>query len=417
MKVIKESFNVSVEDIYRCLHEVEEAHSNYKSALDSLSYYVTNKYPQQGKKLSNDIEQIENDDKILFETILEIKELLDTKKGVEESMKVIKESVDQSTLSKMQEYIDRGRKIIKQRLLLAKEMNSAFSNKDLNKLYDEAEGDEIDKVDELIAEFRDVRGDLNSSYSDIDRALKYYSDIQDESLKESKLNEEADDGWSEDIKYQLEDVLERAYNLQYEVNNCVRGAYTGCNTSEELSEYVKDLGEDFTLIGEDLPNYPAYDELGESLLTEAPTGKMAKQIAQLVKSGVDFNDAVDQIAERHHMTRDDIGLPISIAKDFLGMDDNKSQGKWKHQLPENTAKSLRQAIDEGDYDGVRTMLQQAWKEVNEIVPDSFDEFDLSDKLNEIDMIDNDEYIEDELDNQLSDFYDFCDAESIWIPLS
>ena len=101
---------------------------------------------------------------------------------------------------------------------------------------------------------------INSVYDSIEDQSTYK-----ESLKESKLNEEAGDGWSEDIKYQLEEVLERAYNLQYEVNNCVRGAYTHCETTDELGEYVKQLGEDFVLIGEDLPNYPAYDEIGESL--------------------------------------------------------------------------------------------------------------------------------------------------------
>ena len=59
------------------------------------------------------------------------------------------------------------------------------------------------------------------------------------------------------------------------------------------------------------------------------------------------------------------------------------------------------------------MLQEVWSSIHEMLPDEFDEFELEDKIQYIDDIED----EDEMDYELSDLYDFCDAENIWIPLS
>ena len=33
------------------------------------------------------------------------------------------------------------------------------------------------------------------------------------------------------------------YDARYEIENCVRGCYTGCNTYSELADFIKNLGE------------------------------------------------------------------------------------------------------------------------------------------------------------------------------
>ena len=92
MKVIKESFNVSVEDIFKCINNVEEAYSEFESALTSLSYYVTTKYPKEGNYIENDSSSIQESVQELFDDIDNIKTILSKENHVEESMKVIKES-------------------------------------------------------------------------------------------------------------------------------------------------------------------------------------------------------------------------------------------------------------------------------------------------------------------------------------
>lgn len=44
----------------------------------------------------------------------------------------------------------------------------------------------------------------------------------------------------------------------------------------------------------------------ESLITEAPDGKLGKQIAKKVKAGMDFDDAVDEVANSHDMNKEDM---------------------------------------------------------------------------------------------------------------
>lgn len=67
---------------------------------------------------------------------------------------------------------------------------------------------------------------------------------------ESELSN--NDGWNTDIDsiYELNSILDEAYNLKYEIENCVRGAYTKCHTLSELGEYVTELGERLSYIGD-----------------------------------------------------------------------------------------------------------------------------------------------------------------------
>ena len=73
---------------------------------------------------------------------------------------------------------------------------------------------------------------------------KLYESIMNSVAKQVKkaLNESrSDDGWDENELYDLIEVLEDIYNLQYEVKNCVRGAYTNATTYAELADHIEDL--------------------------------------------------------------------------------------------------------------------------------------------------------------------------------
>lgn len=73
---------------------------------------------------------------------------------------------------------------------------------------------------------------------------KLYESIMNSVAKQVKkaLNESrSDDGWDENELYDLIEVLEDIYNLQYEVKNSVRGAYTNATTYAELADHIEDL--------------------------------------------------------------------------------------------------------------------------------------------------------------------------------
>lgn len=60
--------------------------------------------------------------------------------------------------------------------------------------------------------------------------------------KSKKLYEESD-GWDLNgfISDELNEVLSDISRLKYELDRCVRGAYTGCKTYEQLGEYIIEL--------------------------------------------------------------------------------------------------------------------------------------------------------------------------------
>ena len=58
------------------------------------------------------------------------------------------------------------------------------------------------------------------------------------------LNESAGDGWDLDDLSSLEEAFGEIEDFMYEVRNCVRGAYTGCYTYEELAENYQRLLEE-----------------------------------------------------------------------------------------------------------------------------------------------------------------------------
>lgn len=82
-------------------------------------------------------------------------------------------------------------------------------------------------------------------------------------LGESKKLNESSDGWDESKLYDLSEILDEIYNLQYEVQNTVRGAYTNARTYEELGYYVHNLGSNLMDIGDEIMEMEEEDEEDE----------------------------------------------------------------------------------------------------------------------------------------------------------
>ena len=52
------------------------------------------------------------------------------------------------------------------------------------------------------------------------------------------------DGWNEDKLYDTIEVLDRIEELNYEIKNCSRGAFSNATTYKELAEYIRGLAEE-----------------------------------------------------------------------------------------------------------------------------------------------------------------------------
>lgn len=67
------------------------------------------------------------------------------------------------------------------------------------------------------------------------------------------------DGWSENVRDDLEESFSNLESLMYEVRNCVRGCYTNSETNAELAEYIRGLAEELKSAAdmvEDEPDEP-----------------------------------------------------------------------------------------------------------------------------------------------------------------
>lgn len=100
-----------------------------------------------------------------------------------------------------------------------------------------------------------------------------------------------------------------------------------------------------------------------------------------------------------------------------------TEKKWDYQLKNGVA--LRNAIDAEDYGQIKNSLIAAYKEIHEVMPEKFDEYDLENKLEDLEYLDTEpdadiEISEDDIrenfDYELSDLYDLCDNLNIWVSL-
>lgn len=134
------------------------------------------------------------------------------------------------------------------------------------KWYDEA----VDKIKEsglnqnIIAEvlrgIEDIRKDEEDHIAHLEKLSNLVKEKGAEGLTESL---EGNDGWSEDVKSVLENVLDDIYDLNYELDSTVRGAYTRCENAADLADYVSDLADRLQSCSEELRNNS--EELDEAL--------------------------------------------------------------------------------------------------------------------------------------------------------
>ena len=160
--------------------------------------------------------------------------------------------------------------------------------------YEELEeiGDSLNKVIQRYdkdAYFEPVTSGITRAYinlSDIEESINEGTD--NESVEQSfekdmldtiqeSLQENGEDGWGDRVEQILIPTISKVEDLAYEVRNTVRGANTGCYTTDELADYIDELIEDFEDANSSLrheakeinesheddiePNLPTFNEL------------------------------------------------------------------------------------------------------------------------------------------------------------
>lgn len=89
---------------------------------------------------------------------------------------------------------------------------------------------------------------------------------------------------------------------------------------------------------------------------------------------------------------------------------------WKYNLPTDLSQQLRSAVYEGDTNTIVSILEQALTWVVNTVP-GLDEDDMyvSDIRDDLSYVDETS-TEEDIDYILSNFYNLCDAERVWIAI-
>lgn len=179
--------------------------------------------------------------------------------------------------------------------------------------------------------------------------------------------------------------------------------------------------------GEDDCGYDEYD-LQESI----PEKKLyadAEDIADRISEFLDKTSRIDNISD--YLDEDDfehIGKTQDALYYFAQAYSRVNESlliekKWDYQLKNGV--SLRNAIDAEDYGQIKNSLIAAYKEIHEVMPEKFDEYDLENKLEDLEYLDTEpdediEISEDDIrenfDYELSDLYDLCDNLNIWVSL-
>lgn len=122
-------------------------------------------------------------------------------------------------------------------------------------------------------------------------------------------------------------------------------------------------------------------------------------------------------------TKEDLKRFEILLKKYEKNESLLTEKNWKHQLPSGA--KLRKAIDDEDYATLKSTLMDCYREINQLIPDDFEEYELEDKLEELEILDtepdeeidiDEQDVEDNWNYELDTFYDICDAYNIWIPL-
>ena len=284
-----------------------------------------------------------------------------------------------------------------------------YSNEDIFSGIEEVY-DKMNEVSSALYALSTYLEDYPKLMKSIDMCINYFSDWS------NYFNGEA-----EDIKKELnppeEDELDESFS-DYNVGDLVMFS------TKDMKDDPPKVGQRFKvgpLTGTCTKNNGDYvqmhvesncfkESLKEQIINEAPAGKIGKQIAKMVQSGMEFDDAVEKATSNRDISDSELNWAKKVAKDILG-DNIVNNNKWQYEVNSKLAKSLRDAIEDGNIDDVKTYLSMVWEDIADNT-DLLDDSELEDTLLDIEMVEDDE---DELDYLLEDLYDFCDNTRIWIP--
>ena len=131
----------------------------------------------------------------------------------------------------------------------------------------------IDMADAIVAH-EQTEKDIEDSMKEVEDSAKEVSDkketkkVSTPAMKKMKLSEELftedSDGWNI-VHTSFNKVLDRINDLDYEVKNCIKGAYTNCYSYEELGEYIRQLGMDLMDSADEISELSDEDDFEESL--------------------------------------------------------------------------------------------------------------------------------------------------------
>ena len=170
------------------------------------------------------------------------------------------------------------------------------------------------------------------------------------------------------------------------------------------------------------------DELEESI----PEKKLyadAEDIADRISEFLDRTSKIDNISDYlNEYDFEHIGKTQDALYDFAQAYSSVNESlltekKWDYNLKNGVA--LRNAIKIEDYGQIKNSLIAAYKEINEVMPEKFDEYDLEDKLEDLEFLDiepdadieiSEDDVRENWDYELSDFYELCDNLNIWVSL-
>lgn len=156
----------------------------------------------------------------------------------------------------------------------------------------------------------------------------------DESLKEKKsskkkkhLCESSSDGWNEEVLYDVTYILDKLQNINYEINSCVRGAYSNCKTYSELGKYLEELGDSLSNLGEEISEYEEDSD----------------------DEDVDESMSLKEYVDEDEVEEDDYTVIDLLNDRLFGYGINKSnfRQKWKFAEVEPSVKTSKGTIKRG----------------------------------------------------------------------
>ena len=78
-----------------------------------------------------------------------------------------------------------------------------------------------------------------------------------------------EDGWNDEVRETLTEVISNLESFIYEIRNCVKGSYTNAKTHSALADYIRNLSEDLTYAADEIENLPEDDEDDEDVEEES----------------------------------------------------------------------------------------------------------------------------------------------------